>query len=60
MKFSGMGQGTDDSILVVLWINVLTHNVCGNQQLGGGLHSLNAFVVIIFDHLSRFFFFCLY
>lgn len=51
-------QGTDDSILVMLWINVLTHNIWENQLLGRGLCSPNAFIVIIFvSRLLLFFFF---
>lgn len=56
-----MGQGTD-SIFMMVWIHVLTHRMWGNQLLGRGLLSPNAFLAIIFDHVSRFLFiylFCL-
>lgn len=54
-----MGQGTD-SILLMFWIHVLTRRMWGNQLLGGGLRSPNAFLAIVFDHVSRFLFIYLF
>ena len=45
-----MGQGTDDYISVMFWITIWLQDVfegfLPRELLGGGLHSLSAFLVV--------------